>query len=276
MNWIDHPAFQGGIAPLAVALVVGAVLGGTGLFGRTPVAWLCVVIGYLASTWLASGIAFSPLTAGRKIVLVVVVSALVGLVADLAHRRSRAWTLALVSGAALAAVWTFVSVLLQREPAAAVGDAAGIALFTAATVALLVRGRDDGLRTGATGVGLGVATGVCAVLSASVGFLMSGVAVAAGAGAMLLVQVLGRRTVAPGYTGTIGIAVPCALFALGSTVLAEMPAYVAPVLLLVPIAVARLDPAKLRPMARASALVGISLAAALVPIAVAWFAARNS
>ena len=76
--------------------------------------------------------------------------------------------------------------------------------------------RDDGLRTGAAGLGLGFATGVAAVLSASIGFLLAGIAVAAAAGALLLIQVIFSRNIAARFTGALSIAILTSLFAVGS------------------------------------------------------------
>jgi hypothetical protein len=275
MDWLDHPAVQGGVAPLVLALVAGAVLGGSRRFGRTPVAWLAVVVGYLASQWLATGLQFSPLTASRKIVLIVLVASGAGLVADLVRHRSRTLDVAFVTAAAASAIWAFWSIVSQRDGFAAAGFALTIGAYVGVMTWLLVRHAEDGIRTGAIGVGLGVATGVAAVLSASIGFLISAVSVAAGSGALLLVQVLGRRTLPAGYTGTLGIGVGCALFAEGAVLLAQMPWYVLPLLLAIPLAVGALDPRRLRPMARASVLAGIALAIGLLPAIAAWHAARG-
>jgi hypothetical protein len=276
MTWLDNPAVQGGLAPLAIALLVGLVFGTTGRFGRTHLAWLAVFAGYFASTGLATGFSFSPLTATRKTVAVMMVAAVTGLIVDLARRRSARLPLGMCVAAALAATWTFQSIIGQREGLALAGLALGIASYAAAQTWLLIAGAHDGLRTGAVGVGLGVAVGVGAVLSASIGFLLSGIAVAAGSGALLLVQVLGRRPLPAGYTGALGIGLGCALFGVGAMTLAQLPWYALPPMLLIPIGVARLDPAQLRPMARAAAMVGIALALALLPIAAAWYAASIS
>jgi hypothetical protein len=275
MSELDNPAVQGGFVPLVVALVIAVVLGSTRRVGRTPVAWLAVLSGYLASTWLATGIAFSPLTATRKILLIVVVAAVAGLVADIARADRRRLDAAFAVAGGIAAAWAFQSILVQREAITAIGMALGIAAYAGTQTWLLVQHRADGLRRGAIGVGLGIATGAAAVISASIGFLLSGVAVAAGAGALLLVQVLGRRHLPSGYTGTVAIGLGCALFALGATMLAEMPWFVPPLLLLIPLGARALDPLKLRPMARASVLVAVSIALGLIPVAAAWFAARS-
>jgi hypothetical protein len=276
MSALDNPAVQGGIVPLVIALVVAGVLAFVPGLGRTTAPWLAVLVGYLASTWLSTGIAFSPLTATRKVLVIVVVGALAGFIADLARAGSRKLEAVFSVAAGVAAAWAFQSILVQRDTMPAIGVALAIAGYAAAQAWLLLAQREDGLRTGAIGVGLGLATGVAAVLSASIGFLLSGVAIAAGAGALLLVQVLGRRTVPAGHAGAIVIGLGCALFALGAVMLAEMPWFVPPLLLVVPLGARALDPRGLRPMARASALVGICVALALVPIAAAWFAARAS
>ena len=135
--------------------------------------------------------------------------------------------------------------------------------------------RDDGLRAGAAGLGLGLATGIVAVLSASIGFLISGVAVAAAAGAVLLVQVVTSRNLAAGYTGALTVGLLCALFAAGSVLLAELKWYLLPLMLLVPLAVQLPAGATLRPLPRAALLALVALAAAAIPIAAAWFAARG-
>jgi hypothetical protein len=79
-----------------------------------------------------------------------------------------------------------------------------------------------------------------------------------------------------GRVGAIVIGLGCALFALGATLLAEMPWFIPPLLLVVPLGARALDPQRLRPMARASALVAICIALAVVPVAAAWLAARAS
>ena len=68
----------------------------------------------------------------------------------------------------------FVSVLSQREGARVV--ACGVrhrALRGGAGRALVLALRDDGLRTGAAGLGLGLATGIAALMSASIGYLLA-------------------------------------------------------------------------------------------------------
>lgn len=267
---LEHPAVQAGIIPLGVALIVGALL------CRTRYAWLAVVAGYAAMVALSTGFSFTPLTAARKLLLVVLLSPLVGLVADRVPRPSRAFTASLAVAAGVVAPWVFLSVLSQRAGMDGYAVGAGIGVFVAVLVYAVARLRDDGLRAGAAGVGLGLATGIAGVLSASIGFLLSGVAVAAAAGALLLVQVLFSRGIAPGYTGTLPIAIATGLFAVGTLLLAELRWFVLPLLLFIPAAVALPAAERAPRIARAAILVVYALVAAAVPVLAAWYAARGT
>lgn len=269
-EFLEHPAVQGGVAPFVVALIVAALL------GRTRYAWFAIVAGYATYVALSSGYSFSPLSASRKILLLCLLAPIIGLVADLLVTRSRPLALALTVVAGLAAAWVFLSVLSQREGAQAWLAGAGIALYAAAMVGALFSLRDDGLRSAAAGLGLGLAAGIAALLSASIGFLLSGIAVAASAGALLLVGVVTSRTAAPGLLGTLTIGVMIALFAEGALMLAQMPWYALATLLLVPLAVRLPVRESASVFYRAFVLTMYALAAASIPVAAAWFAARAS
>ena len=264
----EHPIALDSFLPLLVALIVAAAL------CRTRHAWLAIAAGYAAMVAITTGFSFTPPSAARKLMGVVLLSPLVGFIVDFIPRPSRAIApiLAVVAGGA--STWVFVSVLSQREGMGGYAAGAGIALFVAALVYAVVRQRDDGLRIGAAGLGLGAATGLVGFLSASVGFLLSGAAVAESAAAMLLVQVLLSRSLAAGYTGALPIGVATALFAVGTLLLAELKWYVLPLLLLVPAAVALPVPERAPRVVRAALLAGYALVAAAIPILAAWYSAR--
>jgi len=258
-------AVQGGLVPFVVALIVAAVL------NRTRYMWLAIVAGYAAQVALATGFSFSPLSASRKILLLALLAPLVGIAADMMATRARAtgYVLAALTGAA--AVWVFITLLAQKEGSQAWIAGGGIVLFAFAMTALLVSLRDDALRTGAAGLGLGLATGITALMS-SVGFMTSGISVAASAGALLLVWVVNSRPVAPGILGTLTIGVMIALFAEGALMLAKLPWYALVALLAVPLAVRLPAPESASVFVRAFVLSLYALIAALIPIAAVWFA----
>lgn len=267
---LDHPAIQGGVVPLIVALVTALAL------ARTRFAWLAIVAGYAAMVAASVGFAFSPLTVARKTVLLGLIAPLVGLVLDVTGASSRIVERIVAAAAGAAAIWVFMSILTQRDAMPAFAAGAGIAVFVGFLVAATVRLRDDGIRAGAAGLGLGLATGVAGVLSASVGYLLSGVAIAAGAGALLLAQVALSKKLVAGFVGTLTIGVLTGLFAVGTTLLAELPWYVLPLLLLIPVAVAMPAPNRGPLILRAAVVAGYALVAAAVTILAAWFAARGS
>ena len=267
---LDHPAVQGGVVPLIVALVAGLAL------ARTRLAWLAIVAGYAAMVAVSVGFAFSPLTVARKTVLLGLSAPLVGLALDLMRSSSRIVERIVAAAAGAAAIWVFMSILTQRNAMPAFAAGAGIAVFVGILVAATVRLRDDGLRAGAAGLGLGLATGIVGVLSASVGYLLSGVAIAASGGALLLVQVALSRNLAAGFVGTLTIGLLIGLFAVGTTLLAELPWFVLPLFLLVPVAAALPAPNRGPLILRAAVVAGYALVAAAVPILAAWFAARGS
>lgn len=267
-EWLQHPAFQAGIAPLVVALVVGLALSGT------RYAWLGIVAAYATLVAQTTGFALEPLTAGRKVLLLSLAAPLVGIAVDAAGGRRAAVAFAAVAFGA-ASLWVFQSILAQRSGPEVALLGGGVALFVALLLALMLRLRGDGLRTGAAGVGLGLGAGIAALLSASIGYFMAGVAIAAASGAMMLVQLLRRTGLAAGALGALSIGVPVALAASATLVLAELPWYALPALLVVPAAVALPAVADAGRWRRAFAFGFTALAAAAVPVLAAWLAARG-
>jgi hypothetical protein len=266
----DQPAIQGGVAPFVVALAVAAA------FARTRFAWLAIVAGYATMVALSTGFSFSPLTVARKTLLLGLLAPLVGVALDLAARATHALPAAIAIAAGAVSFWVFLSILQQRETTSALAVGGGIALFVAALVGAVLRLRADGLRAGAAGLGLGLAVGIAGVLSASIGALGAGVALAAASGAMLLVQVGGTRPLAPGFTGALTIGLLGAYIPAGTLLLAELPWYALPLLLVVPAAVLLPVPERASHIGRAALLAGYALAAAALPILAAWYAARGS
>ena len=89
-------------------------------------------------------------------------------------------------------------------------------------------------------------------------------------------QVVFSRDIAARFTGALTIAVLASLFAAGSLMLAELPWYALPLLLLVPLATMLPAAQQLPRIARAALLAFYALVAAAFPIAAAWYGARGS
>lgn len=268
---LSHPMVQAGVAPLAVALMVAAAL------WRTRWAWLAVVAGWAGAQALGAGISFTPLTAGRKVILLVLLAPAIGVLLDrVSHRAPRwlPWVIGALCGAATA--WVFASLLAQLDgialASAAVGLAAFVGVHTAATLKLL----DDGAAAGAVGLAGGLAVGIAALLSASIGYFAGGVAIAAATGALLLLQFVFGRQAAPGYTGALPLGLGLALFAAATTMLAQLPWQALPLLWLVPLLAAWRRTPRTAGAVRTRLVADVALAVAgAVPfLLAAWFATR--
>jgi hypothetical protein len=267
LQWLEHPAVQAGVLPFVVALAV--VL----LTARGRASWLAPTVAYLTTLVLTTGISFTPLSASRRVLLLALLAPLAGALADRLPRVRL--LLPMVAGAL--AVWAFWTVLVQRDAATAAVTGLGIAAFVWAACWLTFRLRADGPALGAAGLGLGLATGIAALLSASTGYFAAGIALAAGSGALLLVQFATGRPIGGSGIGAAGIGVAASLFAAGTLMLAQLPWTALPLLLGVPAAVSiPVLRGRLPPRARIVALAAVALLAAVPPVLVAWAASAAS
>ncbi len=263
---LENPAVQAGLAPLTVALVAGALL------ARSRFAWLAIVAGFASMIALTTGFSFTPLSASRKVLLLVLLAPLAGFAVDRIAGKSRSWTAALALAAALAAVWCFSTVLVQRDLAEAGVAGALVFVSAGALVWLVLRLRSDGLALGAAGLGLGLATGIAALLSASTGYFMAGIALASSSGGLLLVQTGAGRAIAAGFTGAMSVGLAAALFASASMMIAKLPWYALVLMPLVPAAVLAVRGRGRALWARLALMSVASVGAAAVPVLAAWYA----
>ena len=262
--FLNHPAVQGGLAPFVAGLVAAIVL------GRFSLAGLAVAAGFGTCAYLLNGLAFVPLTATRKIIVVTLAATAIGVVVDGIVRSSRAPGIALALGFGAAAIWVFWSVLSQRplREAAAFGAVAAIAV--AVTVWLNHRLADAPIRAGAAAFALGVGGGFAAILGASATYGLYGIAIGAGAGAFLLVQMITNRRTAAGATLTLPAAAGSALFAAGGVLLAKLAWYALVPLALVPLAARLPVPERAPVWLQAIVLSVYALTAAAVSWVLAW------
>lgn len=230
-DWLSHPAVQGGAAPFLLALLAAAVLRPLNSAG------LAVVAGFGVTAYLVNGLTLDPLTATRKIIVVTVVAAFVGGVVDAFARTARTTGIYLATAFGAAAAWVFWSVLSQKPPLEAVRLAVIPVLAVGSTVLLVHKLHEDGVRAGAAGLGIGLGSGFASILGASAVYGLYGIALAAGAGAFLLVQMLTNRRAAAGVALTLPLAVAGALLAAGTALLAKLAWYAIIPLVLIPLAV---------------------------------------
>ena len=267
-QWLEHPAVQAGVLPFGAALVVALVL------RRARAAWLAPTVACAVAVALTSGIAFSPLTAARKVLLLCLLAPAFGVVVDRFDGRVARAAACVLAG--LAAVWAVSTVLAQRPAGEAAGIGFGLAAFAAAAVALVLRVRDDDSAVAASGLGLGLATGIGALLSASTGYFAAGVALAAGSGALLALRFASGALARPGATGALAVALPAALFATATLMLAQLPWLALPALLAVPALAGVPLPSGLGARVRVIVRTLVALVAAALPVLVAWVATRSA
>ncbi len=263
-GFFDHPAVQGGVAPFAVALVVAVLL------QRFNLAGLAIVAAFATVAYFLNGLTVLPLTITRKIILLALAAAAAGLLADALLRRGRALTAALAVIGAAVSVWAFWAVLAQKPAAAMALLAAGIALYVAIIVALLAELQAQPVRAGGAALGLGLGTGIAAILGGSAAYGLYGIALGAGAGGFLLVQMITGRTTAAGALFTLPAALAAALLGAGAMLLAQLAWYALAMLLLIPAAAFLPLPEK-QPVWLQSVVVSLyTFSAAAVAWVLAW------
>ena len=258
---LNHPAVQGGVAPFVAGLAVACLLAPLRAGG------LAAGAGFLTAVFLVSGFQFSPLTATRKLILLGMLAPAVGLLADIAFKPARATGPVLGAVFGAASVWVFVSVLTQKPAGEAALLGGGVALLTAWLVAATYSLRDQPVRLGAAGVVIGVGVGVAAVLSASASFGQYGMALGAGAGGYLLIQMVLGRVQVGGAAFAVAVGVIGGLLAGASFLLAQLPWMALPLLALIPLAAHAPLPGKAPVWAQAI----LASVYAAIPAAAAWY-----
>jgi len=187
-EWLSHPAVQSGVAPFALALVAAILLRRSRWQGIAP------GVAFAVAVALTVGFSFETLTAARKL-MIIGIGAVV-LDAALPLRTGRAWPirLAIAALAGAAAVWMLWRILLQSDAGAAVFHAAGAAAYAALAAASTVpaEAADEPIAASASSLAFGLGSGLLALFGASALLAQWGIAVAAGAAALLLMQVVAR------------------------------------------------------------------------------------
>ena len=229
-NLLSNPAVHAGVAPFIVALIVVLLLQHLRLGGLAVVAAFCTTVYFVA------GFTFTPLTATRKIILLGFAAPVVGLLADFAFKPTRIGAAVLALCGAAGALWAFWPVIAQKPAAEAwlLGVSTVVAIVFMVGFALLYL-TGDAVRAGAAGLGLGLATGIAAILGASGSYGSYGIALGAAAGAFLLPQMIAGKKSFAGATFTLSVTLTAGLVAAGAMILAKLAWYTLLVLALVPV-----------------------------------------
>ena len=236
---LANPAVQGGAAPFLVALIVAAALSPLRLGG------LAAIAAFLVCMYFVSGIQFTPLTATRKMLVLAIAAAPIGILLDFALKPSRVSVALIALASAGGAMWAFWPLIVQKPGTQAwlFGGSAAVALAVMVGFAQsLLAG--DGVRAGAAGLAAGLGVGVAAIFAGSNTYGMYGIALGAGSGAFLLPQMVRGKKAFAGSTFILPVMLIGGLVAAGAMFLAQLPWYCLLILALVPVGVRLPGPEK--------------------------------
>ncbi|MGA7750220.1 MAG: hypothetical protein WCA63_08740 [Gallionella sp.] len=225
---LNHPAVQAGFAPFLVALITAE------LFQRVKLSGLAIIAGFAVTIYLASDFTMAPLTAARKIVLLGLVGASLGLLLALLKSRWLGALLPLLGGAA--AIWTALRILQQHPPQVALLWGAGCAAYVAILVWGMDRLENEPLRAASAATALGMGTGGAALVGASALLGQFGLALGSTAAAYLLIHLLSNKALPAGRVLTLPLALIAGLTGCIAVLSAKLPWYALPILAAIPLA----------------------------------------
>lgn len=225
---LTHPAFQAGLAPLLVALLVAELL------QRARLSGLALIAGFAATVYLASDFGYEPLTATRKLVWLGIAAAALAIPLSFTKRD---WIrFLLVFAAADATVWMGWNILKQKEVTELLLWGGGGAVLVGWLTFWMDRLSDSPVRAGSAGLALGLGSGGAALFGASALLGQFGLALgAASAGFLLLVATTNTKLPA-GRTFTLPLAILAGMVAWMAALSAQLTWYALPVLALIPLA----------------------------------------
>lgn len=267
---LSNPAVQGGLAPFVAALLIAAVVNPFRLGG------LSLLAAFLICVYFVSGLQFTPLTATRKVVALVIAAAAIGVVVDFLFRPTRLGNAFLAASAAAAGLWAFWPLLTQKGGMQAwlLGGVIAVSLAFAAGFAQSQLA-NDGVRSGAAALALGIGTGVAAIFAASASYGLYGIALGAGAGGFLLPQMVRGKPAFAGAAFTFTAMLAAILVAIATMLLAQLPWYCVLILALVPAAVRLPAPQSAPVWLRAVIFSFYGFVVAAVACALAWPSSQN-
>lgn len=260
-----NPIVQAAVAPFIAALVIGLLL--------KPVGWywagLAVIAGFYVSVSLITGFEFTPLTSTRKLILMGMCAAAVGLALDyLAPKPRQLYPLLAVLGGG-AVLWLIWPPLMRMEGAALWIHGVGSIAYVVWILLALEGLRNRALRVDAALMSLGLGTGIAALMGASALLGQLASALAAATGAFLLLSIF-KKTLPVGQLMLLPAALLCGLIGVSAMTYATLPWYSLLALAAIPL-LARIPlPQKLPLWGQAAALVILTLPAAAGAIYLVW------
>jgi len=224
---LHHPVVQAGLAPFLVALVTAE------LFLRIRLSGLALIAGFATTVYLTADFNIEPLTLNHKIIWLGLLSSLAGLLFSLL-----AWSwlsVVLIPIASAVTIWLLLPMLQAHVIQSALVLGTGCAVF----MAILTWGMDAlhtaPLRAANAATALGVGTGVAVFGGASALYGQFALALGAGAGAHLLIQMIANQSLPTGRSFTLPAAMIVGAVACVAVLNGHLPWYCLPLLAAIPI-----------------------------------------
>ncbi|MDH5300027.1 MAG: hypothetical protein OEW58_01535 [Gammaproteobacteria bacterium] len=188
-EWLSNPAFQGGIAPFAVGLVLSLLLLRAGALQG-----VALLAGFLLTTALTVGLGWEPLTSTRKIVLMVILIAVFSLFVSWLKGTGKGE--GLLTGLVLAGLtwvlWPYLARLTLMDNLVVLGSIVAFAVWTVIMTALL---RNKSRLSSGTAIGaMAIGLGACAVIGASALYGQMAMSIGAAALGYVLAQIIGNSS----------------------------------------------------------------------------------
>lgn len=220
ISFLDLPEFQSAVAPFLASLVCAL------LFYRFKpmLSGLGLVLGFLTTVLLVTGLPTIPLTASSRIIVTTLVAALVGLSLDWIKLKDNYHLGIMILFMALALFWTLGKILLNMEGSEFWLYTLGGLMYVSLLTIGLEKLKDRPLPLHSATIALASGTGISAILGASALLGQLSSALAAAAGALLLLSLLLQKP-PTGSNISLTTAAGTGLLGLGAVILSSMPWY---------------------------------------------------
>lgn len=259
-EWLSNPVIQSGVVPFVAALIVAIV------FKYLRLSGLAVIAGFAATVYLVADFNFESLTIVKKIILSGLIAAAIAPLLDLIANYVRLVRHLVVITSGCVVVWVFWSVLQQKTLTDAALHGAGLVSYSMMLALLMDRLAWTSTRAGPAGLSLGIATGCLALLGASALLGQLGFSLGMACAAYTLYSLISGKVLSCGRSFTFSMSLLCGLIAPAAMILAKLPWYGLPLLLIVPFAAQLPLPASWSMRWQLVLLLMVTLIAGAIPV----------
>lgn len=230
-DWINHPITQSIFTPFVTAWIT------TKLFNHNRLSGLALIAGFCSTVYLVADFNFESLSTIKKIILLGLIAAIIGLLLDLATLKNKKFARYLLATAcSIVPLWMLWPVLLQKEIQEAAVYGISIALYMMWLTILVDCLSTKSTRAGSVGMSMGIAISISASLGSSAILGQLGLSIGISCCAFLLVQLISGKTYSCGRTFTLPLSILCGLIMPATIVFAQAPWYSLAVVAAIPVA----------------------------------------